>query len=344
MPDTAYITHDDYILHRLDGHPERPERIQSVWKAMEDATILEDLKLLTPEPATDEVISLIHTERYIERIKATASKDSLSMLDPDTYALPTSDRVARLSVGGGLLAVDQVMQDKASNALAASRPPGHHATPIRPMGFCLYSNIAIATRYAQTQYDIERVMIVDYDVHHGNGTQDAFYDDPSVLFVSSHQYPYYPGSGAIGETGSGEGRGFTVNMPLRQGTGNSGLMLLYQEVLWPLARRFQPQLMMVSAGFDAHWIEPLASLQFDLHGYTNLTRELIKMAEELCDGKIIFMLEGGYDLEAVAHGTLNVAYALLGQDNISDPLGSIDIDGQSTERVLKRLVKLHELE
>ncbi len=340
---TAYITHTDLVHHRLNGHPERPGRIESVWQVVEASGLLADLHVLEPDPASNDAISLIHTDAYLERIAATANKAELTMLDPDTYALPISDRVARLAVGAGLMAVDHIMRGNADNALAAVRPPGHHATPIRPMGFCLYSNIAIAARYAQHQYGIDRVMIVDYDVHHGNGTQDAFYTDSSVLFVSSHQYPYYPGSGGLRETGNGNGSGYTVNLPLRQGTGNGGLKLLYNEVLWPLARRFEPQLILVSAGFDAHWVEPLASLQLDLFGYTTLTRDLIKMADKLCAGKIIFMLEGGYDLEAVGHGTLNIAYALQGRDEISDPLGSIDLAGQTTDHLIGKLQKIHNL-
>lgn len=344
MPTTAYITHPDFVLHRLDGHPERPERIESVWQAVEQSGLKSDLKALGPEVALDEHLQLIHTDKYILRIAESATKEGISMLDPDTYALPISERAARLGVGAGLLAVEQVMSGEADNALAAVRPPGHHATPVRPMGFCLYNNIAIAARYAQQTYDIERVLIIDYDVHHGNGTQDAFYDDGTVMFISSHQYPYYPGSGSMRERGHGEGEGYTVNLPLKQGTGNAGLKLLYDEIVWPIARRFDPQLIMVSAGFDAHWVEPLASLQLDLKGYTDLTRDLIRMAEEMCDGKIIFMLEGGYDLEAVGHGTLNVAYALQGRDEISDPLGSIDVAGQDTKQLVNRLSKLHGLD
>ena len=266
------------------------------------------------------------------------------MLDPDTYVLPVSYDVACLSVGGALAAVDAVLGGQADNALAVVRPPGHHATPSRGMGFCLFNNIALAARHAQATYEeVKRVLIVDYDVHHGNGTQEAFYEDESVLFVSTHQYPYYPGSGALGDIGSGPGRGATINMPLRAGTGNEGFELLYERVLWPAARRFRPDLILVSAGFDAHWADPLAMLQLDLRGYAHLTRELIGMAGELCAGRAIFVLEGGYDLEVLSHGVLNVAYALLGQDIVTDPLGEVGMPGQPTDDLVAALLDLHQL-
>ena len=186
-------------------------------------------------------------------------------------------------------------------------------------------------------------MIVDYDVHHGNGTQNIFYQDPDVFFVSSHQYPYYPGTGASFQIGEGAGKGFTLNMPLPAGTGNDGFSLLYEKLLWPAARRYQPDLIIVSVGFDAHWVDPLASLQLDLKGYSHLARELIHMAEELCNGRIVFALEGGYDLEALSNGLLNVAYALLGQDKFVDPIGPVDYPAKGTEQLVQDLLRIHNL-
>jgi acetoin utilization deacetylase AcuC-like enzyme len=266
------------------------------------------------------------------------------MLDPDTYLLPVSYQVACLSAGGALAAVDAVLGKQADNALAVIRPPGHHATPNRAMGFCLFNNVALAARHAQAVYDeVERVLIVDYDVHHGNGTQDAFYEDGSVLYISTHQYPYYPGTGALQDIGSGPGRGATINMPLRAGTGNEGFKLLYERVLWPAARRFRPDLILVSAGFDAHWADPLAMLQLDLRGYAHLTRELVGMAGELCEGRVVFALEGGYALDVLSHGVLNVAYALLGRDTVLDPVGEVDMPGHPTDDLVAALLDLHEL-
>jgi acetoin utilization deacetylase AcuC-like enzyme len=343
MTTTVCVTHPDYRLHTLDGHPENASRIERIWQVLEKSNALDDLLLIEPEPAPLDQLALIHDQRYITHVKK-ASEQGGGRLDPDTYALPISYHVARLSAGGATAAVDAVLNGTADNALAVVRPPGHHATPFRAMGFCLFNNAAIAARYAQQSSNaIERVMIVDYDVHHGNGTQDAFYDDPTVLYASTHQYPYYPGTGALEEIGTGGARGTTLNMPVSAGTGSDGYRLLYQQVLWPVARRFKPDLILVSAGFDAHWSDPLAMMQLDLPGYAGLTHDLIEMAGELCQGRIIFVLEGGYDLEVLANGVLNVVHALRGRDEIVDPVGPLDMPGRGTEHLVEQLRILHQL-
>lgn len=344
MSRTAYVTHQDYRLHTLTGHPEHAGRIERIWQVFEQSGILADLLLISPEPAALDRLTRVHDQRYLEHLRRAAEAGG-GMLDPDTYLLPISYDVALLSAGGVLAAVDAVMTGQADNALAAVRPPGHHATPNHAMGFCLLGNVAIAARHAQVAYEtVDRVMIVDFDVHHGNGTQDVFYADPTVLYVSTHQYPFYPGTGALNDTGRGDGQGTTLNMPLRAGTGNTGFGLLYERVLWQAARRFRPDLILVSAGFDAHWSDPLAMLQLDLSGYAYLTRELLSMAGELCNGRIVFVLEGGYDLDALAYGMLNIAYALLGKDEITDPLGEIDMPEQDVTALSGSLLKLHQLE
>jgi len=342
MPTTAYVTHPDYRLHTLPGHPEHAGRIERTWALFKEAGILADLMEIIPSPASDEQLTRVHTPRFVEHVKQVGEQGG-GMLDPDTYFLPVSYDVARLSAGGPIAAVDAVMAGRADNAIALVRPPGHHATPDRAMGFCIFSNIAIAARHAQAVHGVGSVMIVDYDVHHGNGTQEAFYNDGSVLFISSHQYPFYPGTGALGDIGEGSGKGATINMPLSAGVGNDGFKLLYEKIVWPAARRFKPELILVSAGFDAHWSDPLAMLQLDLKGYDHLTRELIRMAGELCGGKIIFVMEGGYDLDALSHGWLNIAYALQGSDKFSDPLGDSQEPQKGTEALVEQLVKLHGL-
>jgi acetoin utilization deacetylase AcuC-like enzyme len=344
MTTTAYVTHPDYRLHTLDSHPEHAGRIEAIWQLFETSGILSRLMPITPAPATPEQIARVHLPRYVDFLRQSADRGG-GMLDPDTYLLPVSFEVACLAAGGLVAAVDAVVAGQADNGLVVVRPPGHHATPSRAMGFCLLNNVAIAARHAQAgETAIKKVMIVDYDVHHGNGTQDVFYDDPDVLYVSTHQYPHYPGTGALTDIGEGAGRGATINMPLRAGVGSEGFRLLYEKVLWPAARRFHPDIILVSAGFDAHWADHLAMLQLDLMGYADLTRQLIGMAAELCQGRIIFALEGGYDLGVLANGMLNVAYALQGMDEISDPLGDLDIPQQGTEALAEQLVSLHHLD
>jgi acetoin utilization deacetylase AcuC-like enzyme len=340
---TVYVTHPRYPEHNLPGHPEHAGRIRSVWQKLEQVGLTHRMLTLDAQPIDPELIVTVHTPRYLEILNWIESQEGIVHIDADTYALPSSYHIARLSAGGVVDAVEHVLTGKAANGLAAVRPPGHHALAGRGMGFCILGNVAIAARYAQRKHNIERVMIVDFDVHHGNGTQDMFYDDDSVLFVSTHQYPFYPGTGSVGEIGSDKGKGYTLNVPLEAGHGDKNYAAVYREVLWPVARRFKPQLILVSAGFDAHWSDPLAMMRLSLAGYAHLTRELIAMATELCDGKIVFVMEGGYDLEALGHGMRNIAHALLGEDEISDPFGVREGKEPDINPLLDRLKQLHQL-
>ena len=320
---TAYITHKRYANHNMPGHPEHAGRLRSAWKHIETAHLRDRMTTLVPKPASEHTILLAHTARHINMLgEIEAMHDGpLYMIDADTYMTPDSYTIARTSAGGVCEAVDAVLDGDVDNALCAVRPPGHHATASRAMGFCLVNNVAVAARHAQDVHNLKRVMIVDYDVHHGNGTQDIFYEDDSVFFLSTHQSPLYPGSGMLEETGRGPGQGYTLNVPLRAGSGDKTLTRIYEEVVWPAAQRYQPQLMLVSAGFDAHWSDPLAGLQLSLSGYTHLTRELIRMADDLCEGNIVFAMEGGYDLDAIGNGIANIARCLLGDTDIPDPMG-----------------------
>lgn len=320
---TAYVTHPRYTEHHLAGHPEHAGRIRSVWAALDSSGLSERLNKLDAPAVQDDWILSVHTPKYLELLYWIEQHPphGVHHLDPDTYAGTTAFEVARLAAGGVVQAVDEVLSGRAVNALAAVRPPGHHAMPDHAMGFCILGNVPIAARYAQKQYGLERILIVDFDVHHGNGTEAMLYDDPTTLFISSHQYPFYPGTGALTDSGAGQGRGFTLNIPLAAGHGDASYAALYEQVVWPAARRFQPQLILVSAGFDAHWLDPIAGMRLSLTGYAHLTRELIRMAQELCGGKIVFAMEGGYNLDALSHGMVNIAHALLGDTVISDPLG-----------------------
>jgi acetoin utilization deacetylase AcuC-like enzyme len=340
---TAYITHSRYNEHDIPGHPERPERLTSIWQALEKSKLADRMKQIEPQGVSNEQILAVHTAEYLEVLEKISHTDAIVGFDADTYALPISPEIARLSAGGVVRAVDEIMSKKADNALVPVRPPGHHATPERGMGFCLLSNVAIAVRHAQKKYGIERVMVADYDVHHGNGTQDAFYEDDSVLFISTHQHPYYPGTGGMNSTGSGQGKGYNVNIPVPGGHGDQSYTRLYKEILWPLVRRFQPQLIIVSAGFDGHWVDPLASMCLTSSGYAHLNRELVSMANELCDGKIAFVLEGGYDVVALSDGMSNVAHALLGDDETIDSVGKDNSREPDSSILIGKIKKLHNL-
>lgn len=342
---TIYTTHQRYKDHDLPGqqHPEHPGRITSVWQVMADAGLPKRMDTRTPKPATNEMILRAHTQDHLDTLLWISGQDKVAMFDADTYALPESPEIARLAAGAVVDVVTAVALGEATNGLAAVRPPGHHATPDRAMGFCLLNNVAIAARHAQTLPGIERVMIVDFDVHHGNGTQDIFYDDASVLFVSTHQHPFYPGTGQLNETGRGLGRGTTLNIPLGAGHGDSNYLAIFEQLIWPAARRFQPDLLLVSAGFDAHFVDPLAMMRLSLTGYAHITRELKRMATELCLGRIVIVMEGGYDLQALGHGMRNMAYVLLDEDEISDPYGLDGGKQPDVQPVIERVRAIHQL-
>lgn len=250
-----------------------------------------------PSPAPDDALLRVHTPEYVARIVATLGKAVI--LDPDTITCPESEEVARLAAGAVLDAVDVVLDGgDGTRAVAAVRPPGHHAEPDRAMGFCLYNSVAVGAAYARAR-GVARVAIVDYDVHHGNGTQAAFYEDPTVLCVSSHQFPFYPGTGAADETGSGAGLGYTLNLPLEVGATDEDVIPRYEREVLPALERFGPDLLLVSAGFDAHERDPLAGCRMTTAGIARLTAMLLDAADRLCGGRAVVVTEGGYDLTAL---------------------------------------------
>lgn len=291
------VTSDRFADHITPpGHPERAERAEAMqvvaarWAGAGGV-------VLAPRAATDDDLARVHEPAYIASI--ARMRGQAAMLDADTFMSPESDDVARLAAGAVLSAVDHVLQGVAgSRAFALVRPPGHHAEPDRAMGFCLYNNIGVGAAHARAR-GLSRVAIVDYDVHHGNGTQRTFYDDPAVLFVSSHQYPFYPGTGAASETGHGKGVGFTVNLPMEVGATDADFDLVYRETVVPVLEQFRPELLLVSAGFDAHDCDPLAGMRMTTNGYGTLTARLLRAADQLCQGRIVFVTEGGYDTSAL---------------------------------------------
>ncbi len=327
---TACLTHKRFSEHDYPRHPEHKGRIEAVWRELRQQGLAEQLVNLTPAPATDEQILAVHKAGHLEQLKRIAAQDRLEFIDADTYAAPGSLEVARLAAGAAIGAVDAVVSGEADNALALVRPPGHHATPARPMGFCLLNNIAIAGRHAKAQHGIERLAIFDYDVHHGNGTQDIFYGEGAVMFVSIHQSPFYPGSGGLNETGAGAGRGATINVPIAGGHGDGDYQRIMADVVGPAVANFSPELLLVSVGFDAHWMDPLANMQLSLAGYDQLARACLRLSRDACDGRVVFVMEGGYDLPALAHGWCNVARACLGRGRNQRPLRAAEITCDAT--------------
>ncbi|MBI5832968.1 MAG: histone deacetylase [Armatimonadetes bacterium] len=330
---TGLITHDEYLLHDNGPlHPERPQRLRAIWSTLVETGLWPRMAYYKPRPATAEQIAWVHEPEYIDHVRAVADEGGGS-LDPDTHICPASYRIARLSAGGALVAVEAVLEGEVDNALVLTRPPGHHARPSRGMGFCLFNNIALSARAAQ-QRGIERVFILDWDVHHGNGTQEAFYEDPNVFFCSLHQVNWYPFSGAEDERGAGAGEGATLNLPLRPGRRDADYLQLLDEIVAPAVRAFSPELILVSAGQDTHERDPLGQMRVTNSGFGQMTRRVLDWAAEFCQGRVVACLEGGYDLEGLAGGVANIAGALLGDAEPTEPTGDLaDHRGQKPENL-----------
>ena len=277
------------------GHPERPERA-GVFDAVAAAWRERGGLVLEPRPATFDEIRRVHSERHLAAIEATRGR--ALMLDMDTFTSPETADLAELAAGAGLTALDRVLDGSARRALALVRPPGHHAETDRAMGFCFYNNIAV-TAAAALSRGVHRIAIVDWDVHHGNGTQYSFEHDPRVLFVSVHEHPCYPGTGGVDEIGEGEGRGLTVNVPLEGGATDGDYALVFDDIVVPILDRFQPELVLVSAGFDPHERDPLAHMRMTAEGFGRLARAVAAVADRHAGGRLIAMTEGGYELDAL---------------------------------------------
>jgi len=296
---TGLVYHPDYLEHRTGTHPEAPERLVAIMERLEDRGLLERVVRIEPRVAGEEDILRVHTTGHLERVK-NAVHDGLTHLDVDTVISGRSFEVALLAAGGVLEALDRIMEGEIRNALCLVRPPGHHATRDRAMGFCIFNNVAIGARYIQERYGIRRVLIVDWDLHHGNGTQDVFYEDGGVFYLSTHQSPHYPGSGSKQETGAGEGEGSTINLPFPAGTSEDVLLDSFRQALRDTTQIFVPEFIFVSAGFDAHRDDPLGNLNLTESGYAVLTELLLDAARVHCDGRLLSALEGGYNLRALS--------------------------------------------
>jgi acetoin utilization deacetylase AcuC-like enzyme len=327
-----------FELHRGPaGHPERPERLAAVARAVEERSAL--LARIEPRPARDEEILLIHGAGHLALLE-DASRRAPLRLDPDTYVSRESAEIARLAAGTTVEAARRVARGELDAAFVAVRPPGHHAEASRAMGFCLLNHVAIAARALQRDEGLGRVLVLDWDVHHGNGTQHVFEEDPSVLYFSTHQFPYYPGTGDFGEAGRGAGEGATLNVPLPAGSGDEEYVGVMARVLAPVARSFRPELLLVSCGFDAHADDPLASMEVSGEGFRSLARIARAVADECCGGRLVLVLEGGYALSGLHEGTAAVLDALLAP-GAELPATPDPPAGSRLRRVLDRVEAVH---
>ena len=305
---TLLLSHPACLNHLTPaGHPERPDRLRAIEQVLEDEKFQSLARVEAPRGNID-VIALCHPMEYVEAIRKASPAEGLVRLDADTAMSPGSYEAALRAVGGAMQAVDDVMTGTAANAFVATRPPGHHTETARPMGFCLFNNAAIAARYAQKKHGVERAAIVDFDVHHGNGSQDIFWSDKSVMYCSTHEMPLYPGTGAIGERGEFN---TIVNAPLSAGDGGNAFREAFETVILPRLREFKPDFLIISAGFDAHTRDPLANLNLVEADYSWVTKKLMEIADTSAKGRVISLLEGGYDLQGLSRSVAAHVTALM---------------------------------
>jgi acetoin utilization deacetylase AcuC-like enzyme len=340
---TAYLVDDRFLLHDDLDHPENAQRVRAIVEALQTSGLQDELTHLEGRYATIDEVSAVHHRRMLERIERMAMFGG-GWLNPDTYLVPESWDVALFAAGTVARAVEAVVSGEVDRAFALVRPPGHHATPSTAMGFCLVNNVAVAAHIARSKLGLQRVAIIDWDTHHGNGTQDIFYDEPHVLYVSSHTYPFYPGTGHWRELGAGAGKGTTLNIPLPPYTGDIAFVRVYEELVLRAVRRFDPQLILVSAGYDCHWADPLAPMRMSVAGYTALAQMITDLADEVCDGRLVLALEGGYDLQALAACVLATLHVLQGCPELArDPLGQQPEASHDLESLIANLQRFHPL-
>lgn len=334
MPKTGIVYHEDFLRHETGEHPERKERLIATMELLEETGALKELTCIAPKKAITGQIEYVHDASYVEEVRMRCQSGG-GMLDLDTVLSQDSYEVALRASGGVLSAVDTVM-DELKSVFALIRPPGHHAEASHGMGFCIFNNVAIATRYAQKQHKLKRILIVDWDVHHGNGSQDIFYDDASVLYFSIHQSPFYPGTGSVDEIGADDGKGFTVNVPLPGGIGDAGYTYVFNEILIPIALEFRPELILISAGQDAHFADPIGGMSLTAKGFGRLASIVKSIANSTCEGRIVAALEGGYDLTALSYSVLSILNSLGDLSmGIKEPMAAPkdELSGQVREKV-----------
>ena len=315
---TGVVRDERYLEHDPGpSHVESPQRLRVIYDRIDATSLADELIRIEPREATKEELAWNHTINYIERIEATAGKP-VSYLDPDTSTSPGSYLAAILAVGGLFNAIDSVMEGEIQNGFALVRPPGHHAERDHAMGFCLFNNVALGAHYLIKEYGAKKVLIMDWDLHHGNGTQHSFYSDPQVLYISTHQYPYYPGTGSVDQVGEGAGEGFTVNIPLSAGMEDIDYAAVFNRVIAPIGSAFSPDFILVSAGFDTYMADPLGGMKLTEMGFAYQAKVLLELAKKVCKGRILFCLEGGYSLKGLADGVEAVLYECLGESILNE--------------------------
>lgn len=314
MKKTGIIKDPIYLKHDMGAyHPESPRRLEVIYQMIDEMDSKYDIAQIGPREAKEEEISLGHDPAYVRNIASTSGKPR-TYLDPDTSTSADSWKAAAMAVGGIFNLIDLLAKGDLRNGFALVRPPGHHAENTRAMGFCLFNNIALAARYALKIEGINKVAVVDWDLHHGNGTQNCFYDDPSVLFISMHQYPHYPGTGSLMEVGTGPGEGYTVNIPMPAGAGDPDYLIVFHDLAQPILEAYNPDLILVSAGFDAHLSDPLGAMRVTEAGYVEMIRMLMNIASKVCSDRLALTLEGGYDLSALRDSVKLILIELASYD------------------------------
>ncbi len=341
----GYVYDPIYLKHDTGQHVEVAARLEAIISHLEQTGLKKQLTLIKPRAASVEELALVHQKQYISHIQELARKGG-GWLDPDTVMSADSYEAAIYAAGGVIRAVEAVMVGEVASAFALVRPPGHHATSSYAKGFCLFNNIAIAARYALAEYKkLERILIIDFDVHHGNGTQEAFYDSPQVMYISAHEYPFYPGTGDLKETGSGAAKGTNINIPLPAGCGDVEYLAVFEQIIVPAAKRFKPRFILVSAGYDNHWADPLAMMQVSVTGFGQMAGVIKRLADELCGGRLVFTLEGGYNLNSLAASVKATFDILLGSSRIDDPLGGSPrrFEAPGIDRLITVIREIHKL-
>ena len=309
---TGIVKDRRYLDHHMGHfHVETPQRLEVIYSMIDDK-IPFSLENIEPRPATEKELSLIHTPYHVDMVKSTAGKEYVQ-LDPDTATSARSWDVACLAAGGVINAVDAIMEGKIQNGFALVRPPGHHAEASRAMGFCLFNNIAIGAAHLIRNHGLRRILVVDWDLHHGNGTQNSFYDSADLLYFSTHQFPHYPGTGHWNEVGEGKGEGFTVDVPLRAGKTDADYLHIFQHILRPISSEYKPEFILVSAGFDVYEGDPLGGMQITQQGFAALAAEVLDLAASFSQNRVLIALEGGYDLQGLQDGVEQVLYQLAGE-------------------------------